>query len=415
MEIIPRHILGHGRELLANFPVVVIQGARQVGKSTLANLLVEKGPGIQVTLDDTATLAALRHDPDTFLTQAGDGTLVIDEAQLDPELPRAIKKLVDRDRRPGRFLLTGSANLLRTRSATDSLAGRAVTLRLRGLSQGEIHHQHDDFVTALLESSAPASITTELTRLDYIQALSTGGFPEMQRRLNTRMTQAWLSSYLERILDRDAPLVSRGSATERLATLTRLLAAAQGEELVKARLAEQASIPQGTITGYLDALEAIFLTEKLKPWTANLTTREIGRPKISISDPALALRLAETPPSQLASLRSEVFGHHLEAFVVSELLKQQGWSETEFTLSHFRDRNGLEVDIVIELADGSVIAVEVKASASHRPDHFRNLLKLEELLGARFRRGVVLNTAPGGFQFSRTCVALPVAALWELT
>ena len=407
MTIIPRHLLGHGQELLATFPVVVIQGARQVGKSTLANLLVEKGQGVQVTLDDTATLAALRHDPDTFLTQAGDGTLVIDEAQLDAELPRAVKKLVDQDRRPGRFLLTGSANLLRTRWTTDSLAGRAVTLRLRGLSQGELHRQHDDFVSDLLVDGALPSFTTGLTRSDYIQILVTGGFPEMQRRLSPRMHGAWLDSYLERILDKDAPFISRGSATARLAALTRLIAANQGEELVKARIAEQAAIPQGTITGYLDALEAIFLTEKLRPWTANLTKREVGRPKVSIGDPALALQLAGVSPSQFSSLASEAFGHHLEAFVVSELLKQRGWSETEFTLSHFRDRNGLEVDIVIELSDGGVIAIEVKA------DHFRNLLRLEELLGDRFRRGIVLNTAPTGFQFSRTCAALPIAALWE--
>lgn len=406
-------MLEHGRDLVKHFPVTVIQGARQVGKSTLAGMLVDGSPHRLVTLDDALILRAAQADPDAFVRQAPGATLVIDEAQLDPSLTRALKRAVDEDRTPGGFILTGSANLLRAKADADSLAGRAVTLNLRGLSQGELHRVRDDFVAVVLAANSPDGASSAWGREQYVDALGRGGFPELQRNLSARLVNAWLDSYLERILERDATTLPSGGATARLRSIAKLLAAVQGEELVKARLAEQAHIPQATITGYLDALEAVYLVDVLRPWTPNLTRREIGRPKSLIADPALALRLAGIRPAQLLPLIADQFGHHLEAFAASELLKQQGWSEQEYQLHHYRDRDGLEVDIVVELADGGIIGIEVKAASSFRPDHFTNLLKFADRVGPRFRRGIVLSTARTGVAFTRNCWGLPLSALWS--
>ena len=414
MVLFDRHLLGVGREALRTFPVVVVQGARQVGKSTLAALLTEGSDARQVTLDDVATRGATQDDPTGFVDQWPQGTLVIDELQLQPALLRSIKASVDRDRRPGRFLLTGSANLLRVKGETDSLAGRAVTLRLRGLSQGEVAGRPDDFVARVL--AAPDQLDrmrSEWVRADYVRALAVGGFPDAQRA-EGRMRSMLLDGYLERILERDAPSLPGGGQAARIRMVAALLASNQAGELVKARLSDQAGIPQNSITTYLDALESTYLIDLLRPWTPNLTRREIGRPKVFVSDSALTMRLTRTSSSQLESFASTQIGGIVEAFVAGELLKQQGWSEVEFQLFHFRDRAGVEVDLVLELEDGRVLAVEVKSSATYKPEHFSGLKFLREKLGDRFAGGVVLGMSGQSLRFSDRLWGLPISALWEL-
>lgn len=412
MVIIQRNSLALGQQLLDHFPITVIQGARQVGKSTLAQLLVQNREHRVVSLDDPLNLHAARTDPHAFVRMAGQGTLVIDEAQLDGALTRTLKLAVDADRRPGQFILTGSANMLRMRSDSDSLAGRAVSLHLHGLSQGELHSDHEDFVSVVLEGPDPDTASSTMERGDYIARITLGGFPEMQQEMSQRLRNAWLDSYVERVLERDAPIIPSGRSTIRLRSVLRLIAANHGGELVKARIAEQANLPAASITPYLDALEAVYLIDHLQPWTPNLTRREIGRTKTFVTDSALALRLAGLTPQQLEPLTSDHFGHHLEAFVASELMKQQSWSATDYQLRHYRDRDGLEVDLVIETPEGRVIAIEVKSASSFRPEHFTNLLKLKDRLGDRFLRGIVLSTASRGRQYTHGLWGLPVSTLW---
>lgn len=412
-ELIARHILGVGRDYVETFPVVVIEGARQVGKSTLAGQLMQGRKGVSVTLDSPQQLTLANDDPESFLRQAGEGTLVIDEAQLAPQLSRAIKLAVDRDRRPGRFLLTGSTDLLQMPGLGDSLAGRAVSLRLRGFSFGEVTGAPDDFIPAALSLPDPQGITSDWTRSRYVEVLALGGFPEV-RRLNPRMRSVWLKGYLDRVLNRDAVLLRAGHQSARLHSLIRLIAANQGGELVKARLADQAGLPPSSITTYLDVLAGVFAIEQLDPWSPNLTSREIGRRKTAVGDSALALWLAQLTPRQLEPVTAELLGGHFEAFLAAELLKQQSWSREEFRLFHYRDRTGFEVDLVAELGDGTVVGIEVKTSSSYRPDHFKGLRFLRDRLGDRFRRGVVLGMFDRGFQISDRLIGLPASALWEL-
>ncbi len=397
--------------MLKAFPAIVISGARQVGKSTLASQLVRDAPHLALTFDDEGTLAAAQADPLAFIEQCAEGTLVIDEVQRYPELLLTIKASIDRDRRPGRFLLTGSADLLAVRGQTDSLAGRAVTLHLRAFSQGEMVGRADDFVARALSGELFTS-TTDWTRRDYARALAKGGYPEVQQ-LSDRMRKVWVDSYIDRILTRDAVTLPSGGRASRIRTILGLMAANQAGELVKSRVAEQARIPANSFEAYLDVLRSVYLVELLPPWTPNLTKREVGRPKAFVSDPALALRLTRQTAEQLEALTSDTIGNHLEAFVAEELLKQRSWSSEEFDLFHFRDRNGVEVDLIIELGDGRVIGVEVKASSTYRAEHFKGLRTLQEKLGDRFVAGYVLGTGERRFDFSPGLYGLPISALWE--
>lgn len=411
---LPRNGYEWGKELLSTFPAVVIQGARQVGKSTLAGMLAESRPHVAVTLDNPTTRVAAQQDPTAFVAQAGADTLVIDEIQREPGLLLAIKAHIDADRHPGRFLLTGSSDLLRLSRTPDSLAGRAVTLDLAGFSQGEILQHREDFAAQLrnnvnLGDGQPSS----WTRSDYTHALARGGFPEV-RELSDRLRATWFDSYVNRLLARDVGDVSRGLSTDRLLTVLRLVAANQGGELVQARLADAMAIPRSSITSYLSALAALYLTTDLPPWRANLTKREIGRHKVSVADSGLALRLARLTPSKLEPVTaSPALGMQLEAFVASELSKQKTWSTQEFELFHFRDRDGLEVDLVMEFSDGCAFLIEVKATATLRPEHSRAIKTLGQRLGDRFIGGAVLTLVPQRISLGDRVWALPISALWD--
>ena len=410
--LLPRRTVAVGRELMSVFPAVVVQGARQVGKSTLARQLVEDRTAVVVTLDDRPTRDASVADESAFVAQSPDGVLVIDEVQREPGLLLAIKASIDKDRRPGRFLLTGSADLLTVKGRSDSLAGRAATLHLRGLSQGELAGQPEDFVAWLLGDIPLQLFATKWTRADYVAAMAQGGYPDV-RGLSRRLRHAWLASYLDRVLERDATLLPSGGQSRRLRSVLSLLAANQAGELVKARIADGAEIPRNTITAYLDVLRSVYLIDELPPWTANLTRREIGRPKAFLSDSALALRLNRQTEQQLLPLTSDSIGGLFEAFVASELLKQRSWSEHDFQLFHFRDRDGVEVDLVLELDDGRVIALEVEASSTYRSEHFAGLRFLKDRLGDRFIAGIVVGMSDRGYQYADRLFGLPAAALWQ--
>lgn len=413
-ELIPRNTLPRGRELLDAFPAVVIQGARQVGKSTFAQMVVANRPYRQLTLDDESVRAAAINDPAAFVNQHPDATLVIDEIQRAPDLLLAIKAAIDRDRRPGRFLLTGSSDLLSLSRTPDSLAGRAVTLDLHGLSQGELVGRSEDFAAWLRHlPTDPYNLTSQWGRERYVAALARGGYPEL-RGLAQRMRSVWIDSYLERLLRRDIGDVSRGLSSDRLAAVLRLLAANQAGELVQARLADALSMPRSSVASYIAALRTLYLSHDLPPWGANLTKREVGRHKVSIADSAVAMRLNKADPRTLVSLTAaNELGALLEAFAVGELTKQRGWSAEEFDLYHFRDRDGLEVDIVIEFADGKVFLIEVKASQTYRADHVKGIRSLAAKLGDRLLGGAVLSLAQESVQLARGVWGFPLAALWE--
>lgn len=410
--LISRHLLSPAERLLDLFPAVVVQGARQVGKSTFARMLAQGRPADTVTLDDPQFLSAARTDPVAFINQSSGRTLVIDEIQRAPDLVLPIKAAIDRDRTPGRFILTGSADLLRVERTPDSLAGRAVSIDLFGLSQGELAGRREDFVARALELR-PGYVSS-WQRSDYAHAIGRGGYPEV-RAYDWADASLWIDSYLRRIVQRDATDLRRSVSPERLHAILRLIAANQAGELVKSRLAEQSGLPATTLPGYLDLVEALYLVRLLPAWTPNLTRRETGRPKTVIADSTLALRLARLTPEQLIPVvGGEHFGAMLEGFVIGELMRQQGWSSVPYELFFFRDRNGPEVDLIAELEDGRVLAIEVKAAESARREHFAGLDTLARRLGDRLAAGIVLCTSGTSQRFGERMWSLPVAAIWEL-
>lgn len=413
-SLIDRHAALIAQRRLSRSPSLIIEGARQVGKSTLARQVADDG-AVHVTLDDEQVRDAAAADPEGFIGQAGDGQLVIDELQRLPSLTLALKAAIDRDRRPGRFIVTGSASLLTVRGTADSLAGRAARLRLHGFSQGELHEQPDDLAhtvrTAGLDSLVRSAGTH--TRSGYA-AIVVGGSYLDAIPLSARDRGEWIDDYLRSIITRDLPELRRVVQPARAMSLLRTLSGRQSAELVQARLATDVEIPRSTLPAYLDLLRDVGLIDMVPPWTPNLARREVGRQKSFVLDSAIATRLARVTLEQLSSVPyGEALGSFLEAWVVAELRKQQTWSQEEFELFHYRDRNGHEVDLVLEFADGAVLGVEVKASSSYSAQQFRGLVKMRDQLGDRFIGGIVLGTAERGYRYADRLVGAPISALWE--
>lgn len=401
---------------LADTPVVVIQGARQVGKSTLARQILADRDTRLVNLDVAIEREAALRDPDAFVRRDPVGLVAIDEVQRAPGLLLAVKAAVDEDRRPGRFLLTGSADLISMRRNADSLAGRAETVTLYGLSQGEVTGGGDQFTDVLFtgNESRLAAVHSDLTRRDYTERACAGAFPEAHARQGRRR-QAWFDNYLDRIVARDARDLTSSPHLDRLPRLVRVLAANSGGELVRARVARDAEIPETSLEGYVQLLVDMFVVHRVPAWGRNLTARVVGRPKVALLDTGLAARLGNLSPDGLQSGPvADHAGALLETFVAGELRRQQSWVQTRFEMFHFRDRNGREVDLVLEDDARRVVAVEVKATTRIRPGDQRGLELLRDALGERFVIGVVLHTGPEAVRIGDRLWALPIEALWAL-
>lgn len=344
--------------------------------------------------------------------------MVIDEAQLMPELANYIKMIVDEDNRRGQFLLTGSSDLMHSRGNHESLAGRAVTLTLHGFSQGEWLYQGtrppEDFMSLVTTDGLNpfTGFVSPYSRETAIDAIGKGSFPEAIS-LSDRVRAGWMSSYVDRLLNRDIQVLGRTVAQDRVDQILRLLAANPSGELVYAHLGRLTGIPERSIQSYVTVLERVHTISSLRPWRRNLTKREVGRRKIFIEDTALALYLSNILPSSLLSGDTAVLGGFIEGWVVQELIKQQSWSKTTFQLFHYRERNGREVDVIVELGDGTIIGIEVKASRTRKAEHFHSLRWLQAQLGDRFRAGIVLSLVPEAYKLNDHLWGLPISALWE--
>lgn len=408
MEILPRHLRHLVNELLDVTPVLVVEGARQTGKSTLAHQFASDAAATVVTLDDPQIRAFAERDPAGLLQTAGSGRLIIDEVQRMPSLMLPLKLAVDLDRRPGRFILTGSANLLRVPGSEDSLAGRALTLRLHPFSQGEIEGNDEDWVTKVLLDPREV-MGPQPDRADVIARMVRGGYPTVQA-LSDRARALWLTGYTDRLLERD----SASLGTLQVPVLRRLfalVAAAPGGELVLERFAESLGISRSTVQRYLDILEALFVITILPQWSRSLTSRQTRRSKCYVTDSGLLAAVNKLTAENLSSPHgANHLGGVVETFVVNELRRQQGWSETPFELSHFRDRNGAEVDIIIE-TDRGVLAIEVKAASTAQNRDFKHLAFLRDRLGDEFLAGVVLHLGAAGPVGNRLWT-MPVTSLW---
>jgi hypothetical protein len=413
-ELLPRAVGTRILEALSDTPVVVLNGPRQAGKTTLVRSLRYPGRAEIITLDEVAARQAANYDPRSFLDRPVD-TVVVDEAQLEPGLFRAIKAEVDRDRRPGRFLLTGSSRLLAAPGMADALVGRVEALELWPFAEREVTRAHSPtFIDAIFE--APDNLLCEGTsrREDVLDRLLRGGFPEAATRTPSRR-RAWFDSYVKTTVQ---GVVSELAALERLADLPRLLqlcAARTGTELNISAVASELGIPARTMGGYLARLETAFLLRLVPAWSTNLSAKVVRRPKLFISDVGLAAHLQGATTSTLTRSGPAAIGPLLETLVATELIRQLSWAETPATLGHFRDRSGLEVDLVLEHPDGRIVGVEIKATSTPRAEDLRGLRFLAERLGERFAFGCVLTLAREATPFGRQLAMLPISALWDPT
>src|ERR1022692_4503117 len=406
-----RHVMPWLEESLADTRVVVVQGARQVGKTTLVTQVVSQLGGRLATLDDDLTRAAAQADPAGFLQQNPGGLLAIDEVQRVPALVLALKLAVDRDPRPGQFLLTGSANLLRLPAMQDSPARPAEDGGLDGVSPGEGGGGRGR--DRRLYGEPLTGHRSGLTRAHYLDRACAGGYPQALARPAGRRRAAWFDNYLRRIVERDAPDISGLHRLGELPLLLRLLAARNAGELNLASLAGDSGIPVRTLDPYLELLETLFLIQRLPAWSTNLSKRVVSRPKVALLDTGLAARLLNVSAAGAdVHANAKAAGHLLEGFVASEVRRQLTWSDQDARLFHYRDHDGAEVDLVLETDDGRIAGIEVKATSTVGTRDARWLGQLRDRLGPRFVAGIVLHTGSTAAPFGPRITAAPIDILW---
>jgi uncharacterized protein len=397
---------------LADTPVVLVNGARQSGKSTLVQQIAgELGSSNYLTLDDVTVLAAVAQDPGGWLRSTS-GTLIIDEVQKVPELFPAIKICVDRERRPGRFLLTGSANVLLLPKVSESLAGRMEICTLWPLSQGELAGVRESFIDRLFAGKGSASATMQAMNPGLPERLLRGGFPEVVMRPDAARQEAWFNAYITTLLQRDVRDLAHIEGLTLMPRLLMLLASRLGGLLNVADLTRSLGVPHSTLTRYLSLLELIFLVRRVPAWSVNLGKRLVKAPKIYLCDSGLAAHLNGATLERLGR-DPGMAGPLLENFVAAELLKQSGWARSRVTLYHYRTTAGQEVDFLLEGPGGQVAGVEVKAASRVQERDVAPLRTLAGELGERFVAGVVLYRGEQAVSFARNLTALPLQELWR--
>jgi predicted AAA+ superfamily ATPase len=412
--VFPRHISTAFNAALDDNPVVLLIGARQVGKSTLVQLIAGEERGAQyLTLDDPTILAAAHGNPKGFV-EGLTRPVILDEIQRAPALLPPIKQLVDRRRTPGGFILTGSANVLTLPSVSESLAGRMEVLTLHPLSQGEIVGRREGFIDALFakEFKPPPKLPLE-DRAALFARMTTGGYPEAVTRKSDARRRAWFRSYVTTILQRDIRDLANIEALLDLPRLLALLAARAGGLLNFSEVSRSSGFPQTTLKRYFGLLETIFLVQLLPAWSSGLKKRLVKSPKLFIGDSGLLSYLQGLNWERL-KLDPTLSGALAENFVVSELTRQAGWSKASVSLFHFRTQTDQEVDIVLENDAGRVVGLEVKASSSVGANDFKGLRTLSEIAGKKFHRGVVLYAGNESVPFGKELYALPIQTLWNM-
>jgi uncharacterized protein len=397
---------------LRDTPVVMLVGARQTGKSTLATALVEAGAASYSTFDDPNLLAAARADPTGFVENLGD-TAVLDEVQRVPEILLPIKASVDLDRRPGRFLLTGSANPLFVPEVADALAGRMEILTLWPFSQAELEgHPGRPFIQSLFEPQKPGIPLATGGREKLVDRIVQGGFPEAVERKDGERRDRWFSSYLTTILERDVRSIADIARLEELPSVLVALALRSRGPSNRSALSQDLGIPVSSIDRYMTLLERVFMVRRLPGWHGRLGPRLVKSPKLLICDSGLLCHLLRWDRQRLLADPTSL-GLALESFVGMELVKATDFEPGSARVMHYRTSKGVEVDFVVEAADGRVAAVEVKAAATVEVADFRRFDRLREALGSRFVRGVVFYAGERVLPFGGDVEAWPVSLLWE--
>lgn len=397
-------------EALADTRVVLISGPRQSGKTTLAKAVAaDRTPFM--TLDDATVLQAALDDPVGFVR--GLDRAVIDEVQRAPDLLLAIKNVVDRDRAPGRFLLTGSANLMTLPRVADSLAGRMEVVRLLPLSQAEIRGDKTNFIDRAFAGDAPAANHMVLGP-QLIETVLSGGYPEALERKRWTRKQDWYHGYVDAIVQRDVRDVAQ---IEQLAVMPRLLsvlAEHSGQLVNYSGIGAALDLNHVTTRKYVGIFESLYLVHSLQPWFTNRLKRLTKSPKLHFLDAGLLAAMRDVSPDVVARDKTQ-FGPILETFVFAELRKISTWSDQRVSFSHFRDKDRNEVDIVLENRRGEIVGIEVKSSATVSAGDFSGMRRLAEACGAKFAQGLVLYDHDQVVPFGEKMFAAPLSALWSVS
>ncbi|MBK1684084.1 ATP-binding protein [Rhodoferax fermentans] len=406
---IARYVQGKIAIALQDTRVVLLAGPRQAGKTTLARLYASPDRPY-LTLDDPATLAAARSDPTGFVR--GLKQAVIDEVQRAPDLLLAIKESVDNDQAPGRFLLTGSTNLMAMPRVADSLAGRLEVITLLPFAQAELAGTPGNLLDRLFDGAGLPGVVNPMVGDDLMACVLQGGYPEALRRTSASRRQAWLQDYVALILDRDVRDIANIDQLDRMPRLLDVLAAHAGQLVNHSSYGAALGLTTPTAQKYVGILERLFLLRQVPPWSSNAVSRLTKTPKLHFLDTGLLAALRDTTASQLQKDRTG-YGPLLENFVVSEVLKLITWSDKRVRISHFRTKEQDEVDLVLEDRRGRVIGIEVKASATVRPQDLRGLRQLQAAVGNKFVHGLVLHDHDRITPFDEKLHAAPVSMLWQ--
>jgi predicted AAA+ superfamily ATPase len=403
----PRWIELRIAEAMLDTPVVLLSGPRQTGKTTLVRKIAQQGFRY-LTLDDELTLLSAREDP-VGLVRSLDRA-VIDEIQRAPQLLLAIKKSVDEDRRPGRFLLTGSTNLMALPTVADSLAGRMETLHLLPLSQSEIASRSTRWIDSVFAGDIPQSDTSAIGH-DLIERVLRGGYPEAISRASAKRRTAWARQYTNAIIQRDVRDVADIDKLEQLPRFLRALAHTAGQMCNYTRLGAQVGLNGKTAARYASVFEHLHVLKRVDVWASNRLQRIVKTPKLQFIDSGLLATLLDVNDQQVQQDRTR-YGHLLETFVFGELLKHATAADGDYRLMHYRDADKVEVDVVIENAAGQLVGVEVKAAATVKESDLRGLKKLADLAADQFKMGVLLYDGAETVPLGNGIWAAPVATLW---
>jgi hypothetical protein len=412
--LIERHLLAQLREVSEYTRVILVNGARQAGKTTLLEQLHADRGGWLTSMDVALERAAARADPDGYISSAPRPTFIDEVQRVGDPLILAIKAATDRDRRPGQFFLSGSTRFLTVPTISESLAGRVAILDLWPLSTAERAGVTADFLHELL--AQPEGFlrlkTASVTRHEYLQVACTGGFPEVVRRPPGRPRSRWFSDYVRTVTQRDVRELKQIEQAERLPRFMRYLAAITAQELNLAEAARAMGVDAATVRSDLALFETVYLVHRLPAWSRNLTAKIKKRSKVHVVDSGLAAWLRGQSAESLARPTAEGAGPILETYVVNELMKLRAVSGVDVDLSHFRDRDRREIDCILEAPDGRVVGVEVKAASTLNGHDFKHLALARERLGDRFVAGVVFYTGPRPLPFGDRLMALPISVLW---
>ena len=406
-SLYPRLVQARIAEALADTPVVLVAGPRQAGKTTLVRQMAEQGMRY-LTLDDELTLLSAREDPVGMIRSLD--CAVIDEIQRAPQLLLAIKKSVDEDRRPGRFLLTGSANLMALPTVADSLAGRMETLTLLPLSQSEMHGSTANWIEASFDGRL-LKADTPMVGESMVDAVLRGGYPEAIARESARRRTVWTRQYINSIIQRDVQDIANVDKLDQLPRFLHALAQVSGQMCNYTQLGGQVGLDGKTAARYTGIFEQMYLLRRVEVWSRNRLNRVVKTPKLHFIDSGLLATLTDLSATEVRQDRSR-FGNVLETFVYGELLKHAITAEGDYRLLYYRDADKFEVDVVIESAAGQLVGVEVKSSATVKDSDLRGLKKLSSIAGDRFKLGVLLYDGNETMPLGDGLWAAPLSSLW---